>query len=114
LLLCLKIYIYNCKCSYGQSNLNISDIDYLNYLVSSVGNGLHISFWYDKWCGDSALKCFFLEFFALARNKEALVSEYMDHFSPHTLCFFLEFFALARNKEALVSEYMDHFSPHTL
>lgn len=37
------------------------------------------------WCGDSALKCSFPELFALARNKEALVSEYMDHSSPHTL-----------------------------
>jgi hypothetical protein len=85
LLLCLKIYIIHWECSYSRSNLNISDIDYLNYLVSSVGNVLHIRFWHDKWCGDSALKCFFLEFFALARNNEVLVSEYMDHFSPHTL-----------------------------
>jgi hypothetical protein len=37
------------------------------------------------WCGDSALKCSFPEFFALARDKEALVSEYMDRSSPHTL-----------------------------
>jgi hypothetical protein len=42
-------------------------------------------FWHDNWCGDSALKCYFHKFITLARNKEALVSEYMDHSNPHTL-----------------------------
>jgi hypothetical protein len=58
---------------------------FLNYISFKVGDGLRINFWHDNWGGDSALKCSFPEFFALARNKEALVSEYMDHSSPHTL-----------------------------
>lgn len=56
-----------------------------NYISFKVGDGFHIRFWHDNWCGDSALKCSFLEFFALARNKEASVSENMDRSSPHTL-----------------------------
>jgi hypothetical protein len=56
-----------------------------NYISFKVGDGLRIRFWHDNWCGDSALKSSFPEFFALARNKEALVSKYMDRSSPHTL-----------------------------
>lgn len=56
-----------------------------NYISYKVGDGLHIRSWHDIWCGDSALKWSFPKFFSLARNKEALVLEYMDHSNPHTL-----------------------------
>ncbi len=60
-------------------------VAFFNYISFKVGDGVHIRFWHDNWCGGIALKCSFPEFFALARNKEALVSEYMDRSSPHTL-----------------------------
>jgi hypothetical protein len=56
-----------------------------NYISYKVGDGLRIRFWHDIWCDDSALKCSFPELFSLAHNKEALVSEYVDRSSPHTL-----------------------------
>jgi hypothetical protein len=59
-------------------------VAFFNYISFKVGDGLRIRFRHDNWCGDSALKSSFPEFFALARNKEALVSEYMDRSSPHT------------------------------
>jgi len=58
---------------------------FFQYISFKVGGCLCIRFWHDVWCGDSALKSSFLEFFDLAHNKEALVSEYMDRSSPHTL-----------------------------
>jgi hypothetical protein len=57
-----------------------------NFVSYKVGDGLRIRFWHDIWCSDSALKCYFPEFFSLARNKEALVLDYMDRSStPHPL-----------------------------
>jgi hypothetical protein len=56
-----------------------------NYISYKVGDGFRIHFWHDIWCGYSALKYSFPERFSLARNKKTLVSEYMDHNSPHTL-----------------------------
>jgi hypothetical protein len=55
-----------------------------NFVSYKVGDGLRIHFWHDIWCSDSALKCSFPELFFLARNKEALVSDYMDRSSPPT------------------------------
>jgi hypothetical protein len=56
-----------------------------NYISYEVGDGLCICFWNDIWSDDSAIKCSFPEFFSLAHNKEALVSEYIDRSNPHTL-----------------------------
>jgi hypothetical protein len=55
-----------------------------NFVSYKVGDGLHICFWHDIWCGDSALKSSFPEFYSTC-NKEALVSDYMDLSSLHTL-----------------------------
>lgn len=43
-----------------------------------VGNGLEVGFWHDRWCGDSSFKSQFPLLFQLARNKAAMVSEYLE------------------------------------
>uniref|UniRef100_A0A2N9G3B1 Reverse transcriptase zinc-binding domain-containing protein n=1 Tax=Fagus sylvatica TaxID=28930 RepID=A0A2N9G3B1_FAGSY len=43
-----------------------------------AGNGVSIRFWHDVWCGEAALKESFPDLFRLARNKEALVAQYMQ------------------------------------
>ncbi|KAJ9678729.1 hypothetical protein PVL29_020805 [Vitis rotundifolia] len=44
----------------------------------SVGNGRRVSFWRDRWCGDSPLCETFPSLFALAVEKEAWVAEVWD------------------------------------
>ncbi len=43
-----------------------------------ASNGFSIRFWHDVWCGEAALQESFLDLFRLARNKEALVAQYMQ------------------------------------
>jgi hypothetical protein len=38
-----------------------------------VGDGSHISFWHDWWCGDRSLKQCFPVLFSIVRNKDAMV-----------------------------------------
>jgi hypothetical protein len=72
-------------CENGLLNLKKLVLNFSNFVSYKVGDSLHIRFWHGIWCGDSALKGSFPEFFSLARNKEALVSDYMDCSSPQTL-----------------------------
>jgi len=46
-----------------------------NFVRFEVGNGSHISFWYDWWCGDKPLKQCFPALFSIVRNKDALVAD---------------------------------------
>jgi len=48
------------------------------FLSYKVGDGSHISFWHDIWCGIKLLKHSFTELYSIARNKEASVSNYLD------------------------------------
>ena len=43
------------------------------YIVFEVGNGNKVQFWYDKWCGDSALKDRFPLLFECSRDCEAFI-----------------------------------------
>jgi hypothetical protein len=48
------------------------------FIKFEVGDGYHISFWYDTWCGDQLLKVSYPELYRIARNKEAWVSDNMQ------------------------------------
>jgi hypothetical protein len=48
------------------------------FLKFEVGDGYHISFWHNTWCGDQLLKVSYLELYRIARNKEAWVSDNMQ------------------------------------
>ena len=43
------------------------------YIVFEVGNGNKVQFWYDKWCGDYALKDRFPLLFECSRDREAFI-----------------------------------------
>ena len=47
-------------------------------LVFIVGNGRRVSFWRDRWCGDSPLCMSFPSLFALIVEKEAWVTDIWD------------------------------------
>jgi hypothetical protein len=49
-----------------------------NFLSYKVGDGSHISFWHDVWCGIEPLRHSFSEHYSIARNKEASMPNYMD------------------------------------
>jgi hypothetical protein len=56
-----------------------NDWEYFSNFVSfKVGDGLHIRFWYDVWCGEAAIKFSFPELYSIARDKEASVSDLLD------------------------------------
>jgi len=46
-----------------------------NLVRFEVGNGTHISFWHDWWCGDRSLKQCFPALFSIVRNKDAMVED---------------------------------------
>jgi hypothetical protein len=48
------------------------------FIKFEVGDGYHISFWHDTWCGDQPLKVSYPELYRIARNKEAWVSDNMQ------------------------------------
>jgi hypothetical protein len=49
-----------------------------NFLSYKVGDGSHISFCHDIWCGIEPLKHSFSDLYSIARNKEASVANYLD------------------------------------
>jgi hypothetical protein len=55
-----------------------------NLVSYKVGEGSHIRFWHDVWCGEGALKYSFSEIYTIAHNKETLVSNYWDLSSSPT------------------------------
>jgi hypothetical protein len=46
---------------------------FCNFVCFEVGDGSHISFWDDWWCGDRSLKQCFLVLFSIMRNRDAMV-----------------------------------------
>jgi hypothetical protein len=66
---------------YGVSpgkNIRNSWGSFSNFESYRVGDASRIHFWHDEWCGEGALKYSFSEFYSITRNKEALVSDYLD------------------------------------
>ena len=51
--------------------------DVEKHLIFEVGGGNRINFWHDSWCGEGSLKSQFLEIYALARDKKALVCYFL-------------------------------------
>jgi hypothetical protein len=51
-----------------------------NSVRFEVGNGSHISFWHDWWCGDRSLKQCFPTLFSIVRNKDVMV---VDNLAVH-------------------------------
>jgi hypothetical protein len=49
-----------------------------NFVFFKVGDGYCIRLWHDVWCGEDALKSSILELYVIARDKEALVSDYLE------------------------------------
>jgi hypothetical protein len=43
-----------------------------------VGDGSRINFWYDLWCGDTALKVAFPTLFGIARAQNASVADILE------------------------------------
>jgi hypothetical protein len=54
-----------------------------NFLSYKVGNGSRICFWQDVWCGEMALKLSFPKLYSIARDKDALVSDYLYSFGNY-------------------------------
>jgi hypothetical protein len=60
-----------------------------NFLSYKVGDGSHISFSHDVWCGIEPLKHSFSELYSTAQNNEAFVSNNLDlsssfiHWNPN-------------------------------
>lgn len=51
---------------------------FLQLVSFKVGDGTRIRFWHDLRCGKVALKYSYPKLYLIARNKEALVSDYLD------------------------------------
>jgi hypothetical protein len=48
--------------------------DYFQYVEFVVGQGTRVSFWKDKWCGDTSLMALFLALFTCSSNREATIT----------------------------------------
>jgi hypothetical protein len=46
-----------------------------NFVHFEVGDGSHVSFWHDWWCGEKSLKQCFPDLFSIVRNKDAMVAK---------------------------------------
>ena len=44
-----------------------------------MGDGSHIRFWHDRWGGDISLKMLYPQLYACSRDKEACISDLLDH-----------------------------------
>jgi hypothetical protein len=53
---------------------------FCNFVHFEVGDGSHISFWHDWWCGDRSLKQYSPVMFSIVRNKDAIV---VDNLAVH-------------------------------
>jgi hypothetical protein len=47
------------------------------YVSYSIGSGERVSFWHNKWCREGIMKDIFLRLYLIARDKQALVSDYL-------------------------------------
>ena len=48
---------------------------FFGQVVYNVGEGHHINFWHDPWCGSNPLKDLFPDLFTRSRSKEAWISD---------------------------------------
>ena len=48
---------------------------FFGHVLYMAGEGLHIRFWYDLWCGYIPLKDLYLDLFSRAMGKDAWISE---------------------------------------
>jgi len=53
---------------------------FCNYVRFVVGDGSHISFWQDWWCGERSLKHCYPVLYSIVRNKAAMV---VDNLAVH-------------------------------
>ena len=49
--------------------------DYFHNVEFVVGQGTRVSFWKDKWCGDTSLMVLFPTLFTCSSNREATIAE---------------------------------------
>nr|GEU77251.1 RNA-directed DNA polymerase, eukaryota [Tanacetum cinerariifolium] len=61
--------------------LNLKGIKFFDFMRLKVGNRNNISFWYDKWIGDTSLHNLFPRIFALENNKQVVISAKLDELS---------------------------------
>lgn len=54
-----------------------------NLVSYRVGDGSHLHFWQDVWCGEATLEFLFPEIYSITQDKEALVSDYWDSFGSY-------------------------------
>ena len=47
--------------------------DYFQHVDFVVGQGTRISFWKDKWCGDTSLMALFPTLFTCSSNRDATI-----------------------------------------
>ena len=52
---------------------------FFGHVLYVVGEGFRIKFWHDPWSSPSTLKVLYPALFAIAMNKEAMVSEMVDY-----------------------------------
>ena len=52
--------------------------DYFQHVEFVVGQGTRISFWKDKWCGDTSLMVLFPTLFTCSANREATIAEVLS------------------------------------
>jgi hypothetical protein len=52
--------------------------DYFQHVEFVVGQGTRVSFWKDKWCGDTSLMVLFPTLFTCSSNREATIAEVLS------------------------------------
>jgi hypothetical protein len=55
--------------------------EFMNHIEFSAGRGGCIRFWYDKWCGEVALKDLFPVLFGCSTNRNASIDSVVDRAS---------------------------------
>jgi hypothetical protein len=60
--------------------------NFFNLISFKVGDESRIRFWHDVRYEEAALKSSFLELYLIARDKEALVSDYLDSSNSYIQC----------------------------
>ncbi|XP_028106830.1 uncharacterized protein LOC114305894 [Camellia sinensis] len=75
----LSSYIWNGIVAAGEQNQSLS-LFYASNLQLKVGNGYHISFWVDPWCGNLCLKDEFPRLFSLSLQNDGLLKNFVEVF----------------------------------
>ena len=77
------------------------------YITFKVGDGSHIKFWHDSWCGDQPLRDKFPILFRLSRSQEATVADLL-HFHGTTHTWDIEFLRPVQDwKLDIVNTFME-------